>query len=323
MAVTTLPIVASAAPSTAPAATRSAAPVAAATPNANSTGSQSNGDAAPNDFLAMFAQMINTADGIADNVAPELSSEKAGDKAGDKAEDADAADAMAAAALQPFAAPIQLPTQPAPAVQQKTDVMELIDAQLSVSSGAAQKTIDGLLPETDPRTEKTSARSEAAQAPELTAADVSALSNTSTARTEPPPTTVQIHAPVGSQHWPDQVGAQLTLMAQKGEHTASLKLSPEHLGPVEVRIAVRDDQTTVWFGAQHADTRVAIEQALPRLRELFAAQGMSLGDSGVYREAPRDTPKQFGNSPSGERGSDSASVTAVAAVRAGLVDAYA
>jgi flagellar hook-length control protein FliK len=320
MAATTLPIVASAALSTSPAATRSAAPVAAASPNANATGSQANGDAKPDDFLAMFAQMISSADGVAENVASESSGEKLGEKAGDKmTDDADAADALAAA-LQPFAAPIQLPIQPLPAAQQKTDVMELLDAQLQVGA-AAQKTTVDLLPESDSHAEKTTGKTETARGPDATPADLAALSNTSTARTESPQT-VQIHAPVGSQHWPDQVGAQLTLMAQKGEHTASLKLSPEHLGPVEVRIAVRDDQTTVWFGAQHADTRAAIEQALPRLRELFAAQGMSLGDSGVYREAPRDTPKQYANSQNGERASDSSSVTAVAAVRAGLVDAY-
>jgi flagellar hook-length control protein FliK len=318
MAATTLPIVASAAPSTLPAATRSAAPVAAASPNANATGSQANGDAKPDDFLAMFAQMISSADDVAENVASESSGEKLGEKAGDKmTDDADAADALAAA-LQPFAAPIQLPIQPLPSAQQKTDVMELLDAQLQVGA-AAQKTIVDLLPES--HAEKTTSKTETARGPDATPADLAALSNTSTARADSPQT-VQIHAPVGSQHWPDQVGAQLTLMAQKGEHTASLKLSPEHLGPVEVRIAVRDDQTTVWFGAQHPDTRAAIEQALPRLRELFAAQGMSLGDSGVYRDAPRDTPKQYANPQNGERGSESSSVTAVAAVRAGLVDAY-
>jgi flagellar hook-length control protein FliK len=67
-----------------------------------------------------------------------------------------------------------------------------------------------------------------------------------------------------------------------------LRLSPEHLGPLEVRIAVQNDQVSVWFGAAHADTRNALENALPRLRELFAAQGMSLTDAGVFREPPRD-----------------------------------
>jgi flagellar hook-length control protein FliK len=59
------------------------------------------------------------------------------------------------------------------------------------------------------------------------------------------------------------------------------------LGPVEVRIDVRDGATSVWFGAAHPDTRSALEQSLPRLRELFAASGLLLADAGVARDAPR------------------------------------
>ena len=62
------------------------------------------------------------------------------------------------------------------------------------------------------------------------------------------------------------------------KRTTSLRLWPEHLGPLEVRITMNDDQASVWFGAAHADTRAAIENALPRLRELFASQGLSLTD---------------------------------------------
>ena len=105
-----------------------------------------------------------------------------------------------------------------------------------------------------------------------------------------------VHAPVGSAAWADEIGSRLTLMAEHGRHTASIRLSPEHLGPLEVRITMQDDQASVWFGAAHADTRAAIETALPRLRELFASQGLSLTDAGVSHEAPRGHREQ-GNSP--------------------------
>jgi flagellar hook-length control protein FliK len=97
-----------------------------------------------------------------------------------------------------------------------------------------------------------------------------------------------VQAPVGTQAWADELGTRMTMMVEGGRSTASLRMSPEHLGPVEVRIAVQDDKATVWFGAAHADTRAALEQALPRLRELFAAQGMSLTDAGVFQQAPRE-----------------------------------
>ena len=107
----------------------------------------------------------------------------------------------------------------------------------------------------------------------------------------------ELRAPVGTHAWTQQLGDELAWMAQQGRDAASLKLSPEHLGPLEVRISMREGEASVWFGAANADTRSALEQALPRLRELFASQGLALADAGVFREAPR----QQNRSPSFDR----------------------
>ena len=40
-------------------------------------------------------------------------------------------------------------------------------------------------------------------------------------------------------------GARVVMMTESGNHTASLKLSPEHLGPLEINITVRDEKGTV------------------------------------------------------------------------------
>jgi flagellar hook-length control protein FliK len=140
------------------------------------------------------------------------------------------------------------------------------------------------------------------------------------------PVQSELHAPVGTAAWSDELGTQLTWMAHRGTESASLKLSPADLGPIEVRIAVHDSQASVWFGAAHPDTRAALEQALPRLRELFASQGLALSDTGVFREAPRQQPQAA--PPTGiartTREVDASRVTAVAhSTRLGLVDLYA
>ena len=133
-----------------------------------------------------------------------------------------------------------------------------------------------------------------------------------------------VQAPVGSSQWADEIGTRLTMMTEQGKHAASLRMSPEHLGPLEIRIAIRDDQASVWFGAAHADTRAAIEHALPRLRELFESQGMSLADAGVYREAPREQPGTARGFNGGERsGTSEESSGHAVRVSVGLVDAYA
>jgi flagellar hook-length control protein FliK len=101
----------------------------------------------------------------------------------------------------------------------------------------------------------------------------------------PPPQV--LHSPVGTPRWADELGSRITLMSLHGQHEGSLNLTPEHLGPLEVRISVNKDTANVWFGSQHADTRAALTDALPRLRELLADAGLMLGQAGVSQQAPR------------------------------------
>ena len=134
----------------------------------------------------------------------------------------------------------------------------------------------------------------------------------------------ELTAPVGTASWNDELGGHLTLMAQQGNQSASLQLTPPDLGPIEVRIAVHDSQASVWFGAVHPDTRDALQQALPRLRELFAAQGLALADAGVFREPPRQQPQPLPSSSTPLDSTPNATSAApVARARIGLIDTYA
>jgi flagellar hook-length control protein FliK len=138
---------------------------------------------------------------------------------------------------------------------------------------------------------------------------------------------LHVHERVGTAAWREEVGAKLNWMIERGVQSGSLRLSPDNLGPLEVRISVQNDQVSVWFGAAHADTRAALEGALPRLRELFAAQGLSLADAGVFREppknsqqgAPQDGARGYADKFAGATDSGSATITS----RVGLLDAYA
>jgi flagellar hook-length control protein FliK len=135
----------------------------------------------------------------------------------------------------------------------------------------------------------------------------------------------EIRAPVGSPAWTEELGTQLTWMTSHGQDSASLRLAPEHLGPVEVRIDVRDGAASVWFGAAHADTRSALEQSLPRLRELFAASGLLLADAGVARDAPRQNARSVAPVPLAGSAGDTSITTSKASsgpTHSGLVDTY-
>lgn len=134
-------------------------------------------------------------------------------------------------------------------------------------------------------------------------------------------------APVGSSAWTEQLGARLTWMTQQGVQSASLQLSPQHLGPLQVSISVQHGQASVWFGAAQADTRQALARAMPELRAMFANQGLTLTDSGVSHDAPRDAHRSAnrGVTPVGEVGGvETVSSSASAALTGvGLIDTYA
>lgn len=138
--------------------------------------------------------------------------------------------------------------------------------------------------------------------------------------------TAELKSPPGSDAWSDELGAQLSWMTHRGLESGSLRLSPEHLGPVEVQISVQNGDASVWFGAHHPDTRAALEQALPRLREMFATQGLTLTDSGVSRESPRNharTPAPHGVAAVSATDSSDGSASSSVRVALGLVDTYA
>ena len=136
---------------------------------------------------------------------------------------------------------------------------------------------------------------------------------------------LELKSPVGSGAFADELGDKITWMAQQGIQSASLQLSPAHLGPVEVRISVQDGGASVWFGAAQADTRAALEQALPRLRAMFATTGLALADAGVSREPPKQQSRHAVQAISGVSGiaTNEAPVAAAMSVRLGLLDTYA
>lgn len=137
----------------------------------------------------------------------------------------------------------------------------------------------------------------------------------------------KVSATVGTPAFDDELGGKITWMANQRLQSASLQLSPEHLGPVEVRISVQDGSASVAFNANHADTRAALEQALPRLREMLSSQGLTLTDASVSQQSPRGQAQKQPVAAIGAAGAVSndstSSVTSVARVGLGLVDTYA
>ena len=141
------------------------------------------------------------------------------------------------------------------------------------------------------------------------------------------PATAELRTPVNVSGWDDGLGKTLVWVAQGKHGVAELRLNPPELGPLKIVIALGGDdgrEARVAFASPHAAVRDAIEAAMPRLREMMADSGISLGQTAVNAESFQrpDHPDRFRplGAPSGEPGDTDAGphpVQAVPAVRAG------
>ncbi|MEQ8206729.1 MAG: flagellar hook-length control protein FliK [Woeseia sp.] len=102
-----------------------------------------------------------------------------------------------------------------------------------------------------------------------------------------PAAAAAINLPVTDARWGDALGERVTWMAGQKLDSAEIRLNPAELGPIRIKITMEENQAQVTFTAQHAVTREAIEQALPRLRELFTGEGLNLSNADVNGDGVR------------------------------------
>ena len=91
---------------------------------------------------------------------------------------------------------------------------------------------------------------------------------------------------MNSPQWQNSLGERVIWMVKHDLQQAELRLNPQHLGPVEVRIEVRNEQASITFSAHHAVTRDALETAVPRLREMLGEAGLMLANADVSQQRP-------------------------------------
>ena len=88
--------------------------------------------------------------------------------------------------------------------------------------------------------------------------------------------------------WHREFGERILWMTHKELSAAEIKLNPQHLGPISVRIEMNNDQATISFTAQHASVREAIEASLPKLREMMSHQQLNLADVNISQNPSSD-----------------------------------
>jgi flagellar hook-length control protein FliK len=134
---------------------------------------------------------------------------------------------------------------------------------------------------------------------------------------------------LGGEDFDDAVGARVGWLADQKIGHAHIKITPNDLGPIEVRLQLDGDKVHATFTSAHADVRHALESSLPRLRELLGEQGFQLGnaDVGQQQTAPDGGRGDGSGGLTGDDGEPALADTTLSPSQLirqrGLVDAYA
>ena len=140
-----------------------------------------------------------------------------------------------------------------------------------------------------------------------------------TAGWQPP---LALSEPAAAQQLKDRVMVQIQHKLQ----TAEVQLHPEELGSMQIKLNLQQDQLSVQFVVQQGAAKEALEQQMPRLRELLEQQGIALTEGQVEQRQSggQQEQRQSRSGHSAETGSDLSTVQTVQMkVSDRMVDFYA
>jgi len=82
-------------------------------------------------------------------------------------------------------------------------------------------------------------------------------------------------------NWGRVLGQQLSWLVNNRMQEAEIRVNPPELGPLAIRMSLHQNQTNLIFFSHEAAVREAIENAMPRLREMLDSQGIYLNQAQV------------------------------------------
>jgi flagellar hook-length control protein FliK len=139
-----------------------------------------------------------------------------------------------------------------------------------------------------------------------------------------------IQVPFDSPQWGNELATRVVSLAREQFGEAEIRVTPDELGPIEVKLRFEGDRVHAQFGAISPEAREALTANLHRLREMFAGEGLNLGQAFVGHHG-QDSARRFDgqgtrSGGTGVEGDDDATLpvarTTIAA-RRGLLDEFA
>ena len=145
------------------------------------------------------------------------------------------------------------------------------------------------------------------------------------------PHALTMQSTVGTPAFAQELGQQVAWLGGQDIKQARIRLHPEDLGQLDVKVSVKQDHVDVSFIAQHPQAVHAVQQTLGQLDTLLAHHGLSLGHAEVGQGGRGNESSQGSGSSTGSASGEEvsneqggiASVVAPVVKAVGLLDMFA
>lgn len=99
----------------------------------------------------------------------------------------------------------------------------------------------------------------------------------------PPKITTSINLPVAvtNQQWPSSLTEQIIMFNRQGIQTANIKLNPQELGSLHIKLDMIEDKMNLHMIAAHTVVKSVLESALPYLKSSLEEQGITLEQADI------------------------------------------
>lgn len=109
----------------------------------------------------------------------------------------------------------------------------------------------------------------------------SSLFNPPTSTTNPTTLNLNLPMPMDISKWQASLNEQICLISRQGIQNAEIKLNPQELGSLHIKLAMIDDKIDLHMAVAHNMVKGVLESALPMLRSSLEQQGITLQHTNI------------------------------------------
>ncbi len=109
----------------------------------------------------------------------------------------------------------------------------------------------------------------------------SSLFNPPTSTTNPTTLNLNLPMPMDISKWQASLNEQICLISRQGIQNAEIKLNPQELGSLHIKLAMIDDKIDLHMAVAHNMVKGVLESALPMLRTSLEQQGITLQHTNI------------------------------------------